>query len=145
MDIRLHPWSLFLVGSNQPLSPFSEMLPQVFSPWVGRRGLHFDSCATRGLRLKRQPSPHTPLRSSRRWKRWRLLNAQVKRKRATLTASTRWAPRLSDYTLAPFMIHELLPSFTDTAFGSYPCCVVSFTAMPQTKRISWESGPIWVQ
>ncbi len=29
--------------------------------------------------------------------------------------------------LAPFMIHELLPSLTETASGSHPCCVVSVT------------------
>jgi len=29
--------------------------------------------------------------------------------------------------LAPFMIHEALPSHTETAFGSHPCCVVSVT------------------
>ena len=29
--------------------------------------------------------------------------------------------------LAPFMIHEGLPTLTETAFGSHPCCVVSVT------------------
>jgi hypothetical protein len=29
--------------------------------------------------------------------------------------------------LAPFMIHEALPTHTETAFGSHPCCVVSVT------------------
>jgi hypothetical protein len=29
--------------------------------------------------------------------------------------------------LAPFMIHELFPSLTETASGSHPCCVVSVT------------------
>jgi hypothetical protein len=29
--------------------------------------------------------------------------------------------------LAPFMIHELLLSPTETASGSHPCCVVSVT------------------
>jgi len=29
--------------------------------------------------------------------------------------------------LDPFMIHELLPSLTETASGSHPCCVVSVT------------------
>jgi hypothetical protein len=29
--------------------------------------------------------------------------------------------------LAPFMIHELFPSLTETALGSHPCCVVSVT------------------
>jgi hypothetical protein len=29
--------------------------------------------------------------------------------------------------LAPFMIHELFPSLTETAFGSHPCRVVSVT------------------
>jgi hypothetical protein len=29
--------------------------------------------------------------------------------------------------LAPFMIHELLPSVTETAFGCHPCRVVSIT------------------
>src|SRR5258708_32552045 len=29
--------------------------------------------------------------------------------------------------LAPFMIHELLPSLTETASGSHPCCIVSVT------------------
>ena len=29
--------------------------------------------------------------------------------------------------LAPFMIHEALPTLTETAFGSHPCCVVSVT------------------
>ena len=29
--------------------------------------------------------------------------------------------------LAPFMIHEDLPTLTETAFGSHPCCVVSVT------------------
>jgi hypothetical protein len=28
---------------------------------------------------------------------------------------------------APFMIHEALPTLTETAFGSHPCCVVSVT------------------
>ena len=34
--------------------------------------------------------------------------------------------------LAPFMIHEALPTLTETAFGSHPCRVVSvtFTPMP---------------
>ena len=27
--------------------------------------------------------------------------------------------------LAPFMIHELFPSLSETASGSHPCCVVS--------------------
>ena len=29
--------------------------------------------------------------------------------------------------LAPFMIHELFLSLTETASGSHPCCVVSVT------------------
>src|SRR5258708_16349150 len=29
--------------------------------------------------------------------------------------------------LAPFMIHELLPSLTEPASGSHPCCIVSVT------------------
>ena len=29
--------------------------------------------------------------------------------------------------LAPFMIHELLLTLTETAFGSHPCCVVSIS------------------
>jgi len=29
--------------------------------------------------------------------------------------------------LDPFMIHELFPTPTETAFGSHPCCVVSIS------------------
>ena len=32
---------------------------------------------------------------------------------------------LTDF--APFMIHEALPTLTETSFGSHPCCVVSVT------------------
>jgi hypothetical protein len=35
--------------------------------------------------------------------------------------------------LAPFMIHELLLSPTETASGSHPCCVVSFTAVTRVQ------------
>src|SRR6266851_1315887 len=34
---------------------------------------------------------------------------------------------LARLILAPFMIHELLLSPTETASGSHPCCVVSVT------------------
>jgi len=34
---------------------------------------------------------------------------------------------LGDRILAPFMIHELFPSLTETASGSHPCRVVSAT------------------
>ena len=34
------------------------------------------------------------------------------------------APRLF---FAPFMIHEALPTLTETASGSHPCCVISVT------------------
>ena len=37
------------------------------------------------------------------------------------------AVRVKDRILAPFMIHELLLSPTETASGSHPCCVVSVT------------------
>jgi len=33
----------------------------------------------------------------------------------------------STKVFAPFMIHETLPTPTETAFGSHPCCVVSVT------------------
>ncbi len=38
-------------------------------------------------------------------------------------------PRCSarEFFLAPFMIHELLPTLTETAFGSHPRCVVSIS------------------
>ena len=35
--------------------------------------------------------------------------------------------RTAEALLAPFMIHEALPTLTETAFGSHPCCVVSVT------------------
>jgi len=37
------------------------------------------------------------------------------------------AQELRDSILDPFMIHELLLSVTETAFGSHPCRVVSVT------------------
>ena len=30
--------------------------------------------------------------------------------------------RIAETFLAPFMIHEALPTLTETAFGSHPCC-----------------------
>jgi hypothetical protein len=35
--------------------------------------------------------------------------------------------RFAAIILAPFMIHEALPTLTETAFGSHPRCVVSVT------------------
>src|ERR1035441_784732 len=35
--------------------------------------------------------------------------------------------------IAPIMIHELLLSPTETASGSHPCCVVSFTAVTRVQ------------
>src|SRR6266481_7115937 len=48
---------------------------------------------------------------------------------AVLISSTRriLTQRFSEQDLAPFMIHELLLSPTETASGSHPCCVVSVT------------------
>jgi hypothetical protein len=38
-----------------------------------------------------------------------------------------WLGAIARAVLAPFMIHELFPSLTETASGSHPCCVVSVT------------------
>lgn len=35
--------------------------------------------------------------------------------------------RIAETFLAPFMIHEALPTLTETAFGGHPYCVVSVT------------------
>src|SRR6266436_398593 len=44
-----------------------------------------------------------------------------------ISDSTQGNALLARLILAPFMIHELFPSLTETASGSHPCCVVSVT------------------
>jgi hypothetical protein len=41
--------------------------------------------------------------------------------------------------LAPFMIHELFPSLSETASGSHPCCVVFSNLRPSRRKRGFKS------